>query len=218
MSGDRGRGETSAPDPVCVAAGVVVALVSVVFGVAAHGMADHGGVPGGPALLGLGLVGAGIGALAAELSRRYRPELVAGGALVLGQGLVHGVLTSVPGGHAHTAAAHGTTAHDTVAPGHGVDVAALSAAMDAAALGRGSAGLLSPAMLGAHAVAIVLTVAVVAILAATLTWVAARMVVAAPVTPHAADTVLVVVSLVARAVREGYLVARGGTRAPPLAV
>ena len=77
--------------------------------------------------------------------------------------------------------------------------------------------LLTPEMLGAHLAAIVLTLALVATLSWTLAWVAAR------VAPLMARVHLVVVapllsSYDAHAPRGRYLLAGGGTRAPPATV
>ena len=72
-------------------------------------------------------------------------------------------------------------------------------------------------MLGAHIAAVVLTLTLVAILSGTLAWVAAR------VAPMLVRVHLVVVapllsSYDAHAPRGRYLLAGGGTRAPPATV
>ena len=200
--------------------GVIVAVVSGVFGVSAHGLAAGAGAtaPDPGQLLLVLAASAGIGAVTAALARDRAPIAVAAGGLIAGQGLVHLVLASE---HGHAAAAPGATA-GTAPAGfghHAIDPAAVRAAMDRAALEASSsaAALLTPGMLGAHLAAIVATVAVVAGLSRALAWVAAR------VMPLLGRVHLVVVARIvssydAAAPRDRFLLGRGGTRAPPVAV
>lgn len=223
--------------------GIVVAVVSAVFGIAAHGLAAGTGAAGTGAIPSAGqfllviAASAGVGAAAAALARQQSPLLTAAAGLVAGQGIVHLVLAS---GHTH-AGTHTTAAGSAhSAFGHHLtDPAAVRAAMDSAAIDSASIGsaatgsattggagfgaaadpatLLTPAMLGAHLAAIVITLALVAILSGTLAWVAARVV------PLVGAVRLVVVapllaSYDASAPRALFLLARGGTRAPPVAV
>ncbi|MBB0967517.1 hypothetical protein G6016_00775, partial [Dietzia aerolata] len=104
---------------------------------------------------------------------------------------------------------------------HVTDPAALRSAMDGAGAGGAGGGhmesLLTPQMLGAHLIAVVLTLTLVGILTGTLAWVAARVV------PLLARVHLVVVgpllsSYHAHAPRARYLLTGGETRAPPAAV
>lgn len=209
MSADRLRPDV--PPAVTAAVGIVVALVSGVFGISAHGLAA--GAAAGPPTLGqiltVAAASAGVGAVTAARARQWSPVLTAGAGLVAGQGLVHLVLAS---GHSHTGHAAGPLGH------HVVDPAAVRAAMDSQGLASAhSADLLTPGMLGAHMAAIVLTLALVAVLTGTLSWLAAR------VMPMFAVAHLVVVtplvsSYDAGTPRDQFLLARGGTRAPPVSV
>lgn len=199
--------------------GIVVAVVSAVFGIAAHGLAAGTGAaaPGAGQVLLVAAASAAVGAAAASIARHRPPMLIAAAGLIAGQGIVHLVLAS---GHTHPSAsgsAHAALGH------HLTDPALVRAAMDGATDGAGSgavaspATLLTPGMLGAHLAAIALTLALVGILSGTLAWVAAR------VTPLLGAVHLVVVaplvsSYDAGAPREQFLLSRGGTRAPPVAV
>ena len=203
---------------VTAAVGIIVALVSGVFGISAHGLAAGAAAfppTSGDHLTG-GAASAGIGAVTAALARHRPPLLTAATGLLAGQGLVHLVLST---GHTHTS---GVTGADGALGHHVSDPAAIRAAMDAAGGVTGAdAGhmdsLLTPQMLGAHVAAVVLTLILVAILSQTLAWVAAR------VAPLLARVHLVVVgpllsSYDAHAPRARYLLTGGGTRAPPAAV
>ena len=197
---------------VTATVGVIVALVSGVFGISAHGLAA-GAAALPPTSGDILTVGA---AVTAALARHRPPLLTAATGLLAGQGLVHLVLST---GHTHTSGVTGAGG----ALGHHVsDPAAVRAAMDAAggATGVGTGhmdSLLTPQMFGAHVAAVVLTLVLVAILSRTLAWVAARVV------PLLARVHLVVVgpllsSYDAHAPRARYLLTGGGTRAPPAAV
>lgn len=202
--------------------GMVVAVVSAVFGISAHGMAagTATALPGSGQLLMVLGASAGIGAATASLARQHSPVLLSGAGLLAGQGVVHLVLIS---GHAHGAASSHPAGH---AAGHTVGSAAIRAAMDSASGAAGAGGpgagshvdaLLTPGMLGAHLGAILLTLTVVAVLSATLSWLAARL------APLAASVHLVVVELISPHGRVAapdarYLLVGGGTRAPPLTV
>lgn len=199
---------------VTAVVGVVVALVSAVFGISAHGLAAGaaGGPPSSADLLMVAAASAGVGALTAAVARHRTPLLVAAAGLVAGQGLVHMVLSS---GHSHSTPGVAAGAHVH----HAADPAVVRAAMDGAGLDPAfaTADLLTPGMLGAHVAAIVATLAVVAILSGTLSWVAAR------VLPTMAKAHLVVVATLlasydADTPRRRFLLARGGTRAPPVTV
>ncbi|MFL0578933.1 hypothetical protein [Dietzia sp. 179-F 9C3 NHS] len=199
------RLRSEVPPVVTSLVGVVVAMVSAVFGISAHGLAAGAAAtaPTSGQILSVLAAGAGIGAVTAALARHRSPVPVAAAGLVAGQGLVHLVLAS---GHAHGPAGHT----------HGADAATVRAAMDATAVTPHD--LWTPAMLGAHAAAIVVTLAVVAVLARTLAWVAARV---APLLGRillAAADLVVVPTLPTPVPDPGYLLARGGTRAPPVAV
>ncbi|MGW8592820.1 hypothetical protein ACWGLC_14055 [Dietzia sp. NPDC055877] len=215
MSADRLR--TEVPPVVTAVVGIIVAVVSGVFGISAHGLAAGAAAipPTSGDVLMVGVASAGIGAVTAALARRRPPLLTAAGGLLAGQALVHLVLSS---GHSHS---HPGGQTETL--GHHVtDPAAIRAAMDGGVVG-GAAGsaepitwatLLTPQMLGAHAAAVLLTLAVVAALSGTLAWVAAR------VRPMLAGVRLVVVvpllsSYDAYVPRGRYLLTGGGTRAPP---
>ena len=198
---------------VTAAVGIIVALVSGVFGISAHGLAAGAAAipPTSGDLLTVAAASAGIGAVTAALARHRPPLLTAAAGLLAGQGLVHLVLST---GHTHGLGT-GHTSH------HGADPVAVRAAMDSAFMdGPGTghmASLLTPQMLGAHLAAVVLTLTLVAILTGTLAWVAAR------VAPMLARGHLVVVapllsSYDAHAPRGRYLLTGGGTRAPPAAV
>lgn len=216
--------------------GIIVAVVSGVFGISAHGLAagaaGAAGVGGAAALpptsgdlLMVGAASAGIGAVTAALARRRPPVLTAAAGLLAGQGLVHLVLSSGDS-HAHAggvsagwASAGGVSAGGALGH-HTADPAAVRAAMDGVALGAGGGhlgSLLTPEMLGAHVAAVAVTLGLVAILSRTLSWVAAR------VSPLLGRVrVVVVVPLLASydalAPRARYLLAGGGTRAPPALV
>lgn len=198
--------------------GMVVAVVSAVFGISAHGMAAGAAaaLPSSEQILMVLGASAGIGAVTADLARRHSPVLLSAAGLLAGQGLVHLVLSS---GHAHGGGPR--SSHAAGHAGHAVDAAAVRGAMDGVGGSGASAhvdALLTPGMLAAHLAAIGVTLAVVAALAATLSWVAARVV------PLAAGAHLVVV--VDKRILTGriaapdarYLVASGGTRAPPVTV
>ena len=160
----------------------MVALVSGVFGISAHGLAA-GALAGPPTtgqILSVAATSAGIGVVTAAVARRRAPVLTAAAGLIAGQGLVHLVLAS---GHTHgTAGTTGTFGH------HVTDPAALRAAMDGVAPASSAAALLTPGMLGAHVAAIATTLALVAILSGTLSWLAAR------IPPMVATAHLVVVA------------------------
>ena len=211
MSADRLRAEV--PPAVTAIVGIVVALVSGVFGISAHGLAA-GALAGPPTvgqILSVASASAGVGVVTAAVARRRTPVLAAAAGLIAGQGLVHLVLAS---GHTHgTAGTTGALGH------HTTDPAAVRAAMDAAGLVPASSAstLLTPGMLGAHVAAIATTLALVAILSGTLSWLAAR------TPPMVATAHLVVVARLlasydADVPRGRFLLARGGTRAPPVAV
>lgn len=206
---------------VAGAAGIIVALVSGIFGVCAHGLAAGSGAlaPTAVELYLVAAASAGIGAVTAALARKHPPLLTAAAGLLAGQGVVHLVLAT---GHAHVAGAGvsaGSAAPNPAIGHHLTDPAALRAAIDGASAGGMSpvadtASLLTPAMLGAHVAAVALTLALVAVLSGTLAWVAAR------VAPLLAKVRLVVVAPLlagydARAPRRRYLLTGGGTRAPP---
>lgn len=213
MPADRFRAEV--PPVVTAVVGVVVAVVSAVFGIAAHGLAAGTGAvaPSPGQILLIAAASAGVGAATATIARQRSPILVAAGGLIAGQGVVHLLLAS---GHTHSA----TPGSSHAALGHHVtDPALVRAAMDGAGseLTTSPAALLTPGMLGAHLAAIAVTLALVAVLSVTLAWVAAR------VTPLLGTVHLVVVaplvsSYDAGAPRDRFLLARGGTRAPPVAV
>ena len=207
MSAARLRAEV--PPVVTSLVGMVVAVVSGIFGISAHGLAAGAGSapPTSAQILAVLAVSAGVGAVTAALARDRSPVAVSALGLLAGQGLVHVALAT---GHTHGAATH--------APGvghHTADPAAVRAAMDSAAVAD---ALWTPAMLGAHVAAVVVTLAVVAVLSGTLTWVAARVV------PLLGAVHLVVVDRVRPALHTvvvpagGHLLARGGTRAPPVGV
>ncbi|MFN3601096.1 MAG: hypothetical protein ACK4UY_06885 [Dietzia sp.] len=218
MPADRFRAEV--PPVVTAVVGIVVAVVSAVFGIAAHGLAAGTGAvaPTPGQILLIAAASSGVGAATAAIARQRSPIPVAGAGLIAGQGVVHLLLAP---GHTHSA----TPGSSHAALGHHVtDPALVRAAMDSAALGgAGSdaatspAALLTPGMLGAHLAAIAVTLALVAVLSGTLAWVAAR------VMPLLGSAHLVVVaplvsSYDAGAPRDRFLLARGGTRAPPVAV
>ncbi|UVE96722.1 hypothetical protein [Dietzia sp. B32] len=208
MSADCLRAEV--PPAVTAVVGIVVALVSGVFGISAHGLAA--GVLAGPPtsgqVLSVAAASAGVGAVTAALARHRAPALTAAAGLIAGQGLVHVVLAS---GHTHGAA--GASGH------HTTDPEALRAAMDSVGLAPASsaAALLTPAMLGAHVAAIATTLVLVAILSGTLSWLAAR-VRPIPATAHLVVVARLLASYDAYTLRGRFLLARGGTRAPPVTV
>ncbi|WP_271800642.1 hypothetical protein [Dietzia maris] len=211
MSADRLRAEV--PPAVTAAVGIVVALVSGVFGISAHGLAAGAlaGPPTSGQILAVASASAGVGVVTAAVARCRTPVLTAAAGLIAGQGLVHLVLAS---GHTHGAA--GTTG---VLGHHATDPAALRAAMDGVGLAPASsaASLLTPGMLGAHVAAIATTLALVAILSGTLSWLAARI---PPMveTAHLVVVARLLASYDADTPRGRFLLARGGTRAPPVAV
>lgn len=196
---------------VTAVVGIVVALVSGVFGISAHGLASGGlaGPPTSGEILMVAAASAGVGAVTAALARRLVPVLTTAAGLIAGQGLVHLVLAS---GHTHGAAGHAAGHHTT-------DPVAVRAAMDGVGPdpAASAAALLTPGMLGAHLAAIVATLALVAILSGTLSWLAAR-VLPMPVTAHLVVVARGQASYDADAPRGRFLLARGGTRAPPVAV
>lgn len=211
MSADRLRAEV--PPAVTAGVGIVVALVSGVFGISAHGLAAGAlaGPPTSGQILAVAATSAGIGAVAASVARRRTPVLAAAAGLIAGQGLVHLVLAS---GHTH-----GATGTTGVLGHHATDPAALRAAMDGIgpAPASSAAALLTPGMLGAHVAAIATTLALVAILSGTLSWLAARK---PPMveTAHLVVVARLLASYDADTPRGRFLLARGGTRAPPVAV
>ena len=201
---------------VAAAVGIVVAVVSGVFGISAHGLAAGAAAvpPNSGDILTVGAASVGIGAVTAALAHRRSPLITAAVGLLAGQGLVHIALST---GHSHSGGMSGAIGH------HAADPASVRAAMDGAAGGAGSAGvghmesLLTPEMLGAHLAAVILTLALVAILSRTLAWVAARV---APLlaTVHVVVVVPLVASYDAHAPRVRYFLTGGGTRAPPATV
>lgn len=232
MTVDRPRAQE--PDVVSSVAGMVVAVVSAVFGICAHGMAAGTGIalPSSGQLLFLLAASAGIGAATAALARRRSPVLMAAGGLIVGQGVVHLAMVAGHGGHAGHGSHSGSSGQSGPALGHAAhtpDPDAIRAAMDGAAgtaAGAGGAGgagshadaLLTPGMLGAHIVAVALTLSVVALLSGALAWIAARV----ARMWEWADLVVVDTSpaplgrIVAPDPR--FLRASGGTRAPPVGV
>lgn len=198
-------------------AGMVVAVVSAVFGICAHGMAAGTGIalPTPGQTLFLLAASAGIGAATAAVARKRSPVATSAAGLLVGQGVVHMALVS---GHDHGAGGHSPAGH----AGHMVDPAAVRAALDgattaAAAHGAHADALLTPGMLGAHVAAIGATLAVVAVLGVTLAWIAARVV------PLLAAAHLVVVDEPTTRGRtvapdQRYLLSGGPTRAPPVSV
>ncbi|GLB63190.1 hypothetical protein NCCP2495_10680 [Dietzia sp. NCCP-2495] len=222
MSADRLRAEV--PPVVTAAVGIVVALVSGIFGISAHGLAaglaagSSAVAPGSGDLLLVGGASVGIGAVTAALARHRPPLVTAGVGLLSGQGLVHLILSA---GHNHGGARYGGAGHVGQSPltHHAADPNAVRAAMDlgAAATAGHLASLLTPAMLGAHVAAVLVTLALVAVLSRTLAWVAAR------VAPLLAAVHLVVVAPLlatydAHPPRARYFLTGGGTRAPPALV
>lgn len=211
MSADRLRAEV--PPAVTAAVGIVVALVSGVFGISAHGLAAGAlaGPPTSGQILSVASASAGVGVVTAAVARRRTPVLAAAAGLIAGQGLVHLVLAS---GHTHGAA--GTTG---VLGHHATDPAAVRAAMDGVgpAPASSAAALLTPGMLGAHVAAIAMTLALVAILSGTLSWLAARI---PPMveTAHLVVVARLLASYDADTPHGRFLLARGGTRAPPVSV
>ncbi|WP_231750366.1 MULTISPECIES: hypothetical protein [Dietzia] len=213
MPADRVR--TEVPPVVTAAVGMVVALVSAVFGIAAHGLAAGTGAvaPSPGQILLIAAASAGVGAATAAVARQRSPIPVTAAGLIAGQGVVHLLLAS---GHTHSGspgASHAALGH------HMTDPTLVRAAMDGAGTGLslGPAALLTPGMLGAHVAAIAVTLALVAILSGTLAWVAAR------VTPLRVAAHLVVVaplvcSYDADTPLHRFLLTGGGTRAPPVAV
>lgn len=211
MSADRLRAEV--PPAVTAVVGIVVALVSGVFGISAHGLAA-GALAGPPTvsqILSVAAASAGVGVVTAAVARRRAPVLTAAAGLIAGQGLVHLVLAS---GHTH-----GATGTTGALGHHTTDPAALRAAMDGVGLAPASSAeaLLTPGMLGAHVAAIATTLALVAILSGTLSWLAARI---PPMveTAHLVVVARLLASYDADTPRGRFLLARGGTRAPPVAV
>lgn len=225
------RPRSEAPPLVTSLVGIIVAVVSAVFGISAHGLAAGTGaaLPSSGQMLMVLAASAGIGGATAALARRRSPIALTAGGLLAGQGVVHLVMIS---GHGHSGSAH-SGAHPAAGghAGHMPDPVAVRAAMDGTAATAGTGGasgagaatgshadaLLTPAMLGAHLAAIVITLALVAILSGTLAWVAAR------VLPLLATAHLVVVELTdphgrIAAPDARYLLARGRPRAPPVSV
>lgn len=214
MTADRFRAEV--PPVVAAAVGIVVAVVSAVFGIAAHGLAagTTAVAPTPGQLLLIAAASVGVGAATAAIARQRSPILVAAGGLIAGQGAVHLALAT---GHTHSA----TPGSSHAALGHHVtDPALVRAAMDSASgseLATSPAALLTPGMLGAHLAAIAVTLALVAVLSVTLAWVAAR-VMPLLATAHLVVVAPLVSSYDADAPRDRFLLARGGTRAPPVTV
>lgn len=214
MSADRLRAEV--PPAVTAVVGIVVALVSGVFGLSAHGLAAGAlaGPPTSGQILSVAATSAGIGVVTAAVARRRTPVLTAAAGLIAGQGLVHLVLAT---GHTHDAA--GTTGAPEALGHHATDPEAVRAAMDGVGLAPASsaAALLTPGMLGAHVAAIATTLVLVAILSGTLSWLAARI---PPMveTAHLVVVARLVASYDADTPHGRFLLARGGTRAPPVAV
>jgi len=223
MSADRLRAEV--PPVVTAAVGIVVALVSGIFGISAHGLAAGSSAvaPGSGDLLLVGGVSVGIGAVTAALARHRPPLVTAGVGLLSGQALVHLILSAGHnhGGAGYGGARYGGAGHVGQSPlaHHAADPYAVRAAMDLGAEAPAGhlASLLTPAMLGAHVAAVLVTLALVAVLSRTLAWVAAR------VAPLLAAVHLVVVAPLlatydAHPPRARYFLTGGGTRAPPALV
>lgn len=199
---------------VTAAVGIIVALVSGVFGISAHGLAAGAAAlpPTSGDILLVGAASAGIGAVTAAVARTRPPLITSAAGLLAGQGLVHLALFS---GHTHTGGVGEVGAAGAI--GHHVtDLAALRSAVDGAGAGH-MESLLTPQMLGAHVAAVALTLTLVAILSGTLAWVAARV---APllVRVHLVVVAPLLASYNAHAPRGRYLLTGGGTRAPPAAV
>lgn len=198
--------------------GMIVAVVSGVFGISAHGLAvplNMGPVTAGQVLM-VGAASAGVGAVTAAAARRRSPLATSAFGLICGQGVVHLVMSA---GHSHpTSGAHAASPHS---PGHHTsDPAALQTAMDTAALDplASAAALMPPVMLAAHVAAIGAALLVIAVLVGSLAWLSARTF-RPPSTAHLACAVVVLVApRQVDATLGQYLVSRGGTRAPPVAV
>ncbi|KAA0918303.1 hypothetical protein FQ137_02775 [Dietzia sp. ANT_WB102] len=210
MSADRLRSEL--PSVVTAVVGMVVAVVSGVFGISAHGLAapgDMGPVTAGQ-LLTVAATSAGVGAVTAALARYRPPIFTAAVGLVCGQGAVHLAMSS---GHSHsTGAPHGVGIHT-------VDPAVVRTAMDDAALDplASAAALLSPVMVAAHIAAIVFALLVIAVLAGALAWLSARAF-PPPVIAHLSTILITRATGRSDTSVKQYLLSRGGTRAPPVAV
>lgn len=215
MSADRLRSEVS--PAVTAVVGMIVAVVSAVFGISAHGLAaplDMGPVTSGQVLM-VGAASAGVGAVTAAIARLRSPIITAALGLIAGQGAVHLVVSS---GHTH--ATSGTLTASSHALGHHAsDAAAVRAAMDSAALDplASAAALMSPMMLAAHVAAIGAALLTIAVLAGALAWLSARSFLL-PVTAHLVVVVSILAPHQAGAPLKQYLLSRGGTRAPPVAV
>lgn len=214
MSADRLRSEV--PPAVTAVVGMIVAIVSAVFGISAHGLAaplGMGPVTSGQVLT-VGAASAGVGAVTAAIARLRSPIATAALGLIGGQGAVHLVMSF---GHSH-ATSGALTASSHALGHHASDAAAVRAAMDSAALDplASAAALMSPMMLAAHVGAIGAALLTIAVLAGALAWLSARTFLP-PATAH-----LVVVYLLAPhhagVPLKQYLLSRGGTRAPPVAV
>lgn len=213
--GARDRG---APQPVTSLVGIVVALVAAVFGVCAHGLAAGPAtpVPDAGTLVQVALGAGLVGALTAGAARRLPVLPTAAAGLLAGQGLTHLVLVVAHSGP-HGAAAHvDHLAAHTGSAGAAAESAAVRAAMDAA--GDAGHARLGWAMVLAHLGAIALTLVVLGLLAAALSWLAARVV------PLLGGVLLPAPAVVPRAATPParpsavFLVGRGGTRAPPVTV
>ena len=197
---------------------MVVAVVSGVFGISAHGLAaplDMGPVSAGQVLM-VGAASAGVGAVAAAVARHRRPLVASAFGLICGQGVVHLVMSA---GHSHpTSGAHAASPHSF--GHHASDPAALQTAMDTAAFDpvASAAALMSPVMLAAHVAAIGAALVVIAVLAGALAWLSARTFLPPSIVHLACAVVILVAPRQVDATLRQYLVSRGGTRAPPVAV
>ena len=227
MSADRRRAEL--PPLVSAMYGLVISTVTATVGLCAHGtVAGVSALSPGhvvTALLACLGVGLASGACVSRQDTRRtdtrrtgprpprrtsgaRASIVAALGLFGGQALVHLLLAcGHPGGH---------TGHLHLTGGaSGADRArALDASMDAAS----SSHLLSAPMAAAHAVAVLVTVALLAALAAGLSWLAARL---APATRRVLGTRpprTLRRPATTPPVRTAVRLTAGGTRAPPVLV
>lgn len=197
---------------------MVVAVVSGVFGISAHGLAaplDMGPVTAGQVLM-VGAASAGVGAVTAAVARHRRPLVASTFGLICGQGLVHLMMSA---GHSHPT----SEAHAASPPSlghHTADPAALQTAIDTAAFDpvASAAALMSPVMLAAHVAAIGAALLVIAVLAGALAWLSARTFLPPSIVHLACAVVILVAPRQVDARAKKFLISRGGTRAPPVAV
>lgn len=199
--------------------GVVVAVVSGVTGVVAHGMAsDHPMALTSQSALAVLVACGAVGFGTARLIARCHPGLAVTGGLVAAQGAVHYALHWTHGSHASGHGGHpslGHEAHLLYTPAERARI--VQEAMEAGA-GAPHGGM-TWSMLAAHVGATLVAGGALALIAAMLGWLSARAErLAVPEVVVYERLTLPLPSVEPRAFVSHHLVSRGAVRGPPISV